>query len=162
MMKLKDVFSESFDEVFNRLKDKIANESISRDDYSSVADGVSQQLVENWCLCKYCQMFDSENQNYRHWMTEFRSYAIKLKRLNLKSGSKKKLLTKLYVDDFDFDDTKTIFVMISDKFEVEGFDDLDARMIVADEFSSSINELIGCISDERLQLVDYISNEFGI
>ena len=37
----------------------IVNEmSLPIKDYERKVHGMAWQLVENWCLCKYCQMFD--------------------------------------------------------------------------------------------------------
>ena len=48
--------------------------SASLKSYRDRIENLRFQLVENWCLCKYCQMFDSQNLNYNHWVKELKIY----------------------------------------------------------------------------------------
>ena len=55
-------------------------------DYKNRVDGLRFQLVENWCLCKYCSLFDRDNQNFNHWKIELRSVLKNLKMINIKGN----------------------------------------------------------------------------
>ena len=46
------------------------------------------ELIQNWCLCKWCQQYDPANVNFNHWMKELRSCINQLKDPILKSKPK--------------------------------------------------------------------------
>ena len=95
--------------------------SASLKSYRDRIENLRFQLVENWCLCKYCQMFNSQNLNYNHWVKELKIYIDGLKYVNLKNGiDKRKPLKMVLVDYFDLNDENMIFRMIRSKFKREG------------------------------------------
>ena len=51
--------------------------------YINRVENLRIQIVENWCLCKYCQMFDPSNYNFNHWKGELHSYLKDLSGLML-------------------------------------------------------------------------------
>ena len=59
---------------------------IDAKDYKEKAESLRFQIVENWCLCKYCQLYDNNNTNFNHWLGELRAYINKLKFLNIKNN----------------------------------------------------------------------------
>ena len=48
-------------------KTKIFEMAYSRQDYLHRIMGLNKQIVENWCLVKYCNLDDIENYNRLHW-----------------------------------------------------------------------------------------------
>lgn len=55
----------------------------SVEEFKGRVDGLRFQLIENWCLCKYCQLYDSANENYGHWVAEFCACANYLRRFEV-------------------------------------------------------------------------------
>lgn len=53
-------------------------------DYKQRVDGLRFCLVENWCLCKWCQLYNHECENFAHWVTELKICIDNLKLLNIK------------------------------------------------------------------------------
>ncbi|MCF0210177.1 MAG: hypothetical protein HUK18_02495 [Bacteroidales bacterium] len=130
--------------------------------YRTRVDGLRFQLVENWCLCKWCQMFSPECGNFAHWQSELKACIDNLKLLQIKSGTdKKKLLKRMLVDDYDYDETSMIILILDGKFETEHISDAQ-RKIVADEFANSIHGLIEVISTGTFNTKSYIQNTFAI
>lgn len=99
--------------------------AISLKDFRIKVDGLRFQLVENWCLCKWCQMFDPENNNFIHWAKELSTHMSNLKFVVLKAGDKRKTLRKMLITDYDYDydydydDPSMVLQIINDKFTVE-------------------------------------------
>ena len=41
--------------------------------YKVSVDGLCFQLVGNWCLCKWCRLFNPECENFTHWIIELKT-----------------------------------------------------------------------------------------
>ena len=137
--------------------------SASLKSYRDKIENLRFQLVENWCLCKYCQMFDSQNLNYNHWVKELKIYIDVLKYVNLKNGiDKRKPLKMVLVDYFDLNDENMIFRMIRSKFKREGLFEIEDVKKVANSMANSIQGLIDAIGDDEIDSDEYLVNEFNL
>ena len=132
--------------------------------YKQYIIGMRKQIAENWCLCKYCQMFDNENQVRNHWIGELHAYLSKLVGMKLKNGiDKSKHVRRLMVDEYELNDKSRVIEFIIGKFKEENISDMDKIESVATQFSSSLPRLIEVISSGNLTSVDeYLIMEFEI
>lgn len=131
--------------------------------YKDKVDCLRFQLVDNWCLCKYCQLYDEDNLNKKHWAVELRACMFNLKKIDIKNGiNKHKILEKMLVGDYDYDKANMIVRIINEKFNVEQIYDKKVRFDVAKEFADGIHNLINEISNDNSDINDYILNTFGI
>jgi len=91
--RLREIINESVEDVLNRIG--IINEmAVPLKTYKTRVDGLRFQLVENWCLCKWCQLFNPECENFAHWITELKACIDNLKFLDIKNGiDKRRTLT---------------------------------------------------------------------
>ena len=120
------------------------------------------QMIENWCLVKYCQMFDDENIGKMHWVEEFTSYAKRIQNFELKwKLDKKKILTRELIEYDDLDEARKTIGIIKDKFESEGIDDIDKIKSVSEEFATNIESLIEMLANE-IELKEYVKTTFNI
>lgn len=142
--------------------DLLLEMAIPLNDYKNRVDGLRLQLVENWCLCKYCQLYDNGNCNFNHWKIELRSHMDNIKSLNVKSGNKLKTLKKMLINDYDFDDPDTICRIIIGKFKRENIMDTIVLGSIASEFASSVNEFINSLGIDSITSDDYINHTFKI
>ena len=62
--KLTEKIERCIKEVINE-KILISEMAIPLKDYRKKAEDLRFQLVENWCLCKYCQLYSHDNQNLK-------------------------------------------------------------------------------------------------
>ena len=84
---------------------RINEMAISLKDYRDKIDAYRIRLVENWCLCKYCQLYNKNHMDFNHWKIELRQNINALKLVNIKkSADKRKLLIKMLVNEYDYDD----------------------------------------------------------
>lgn len=150
---------ETVDETIQRLG--IINEmAIPIKEYRHRFDGLRFQLVENWCLCKWCQLFSSENILFNHWKKELRACIKHLKYIDIKTGNKKKIITKMFAD-YDYDKSNMIKRIIRSKFNTEEINDDLQRNIVSEAFVKNINGIIDVICNDDYNEVDYIQLTFS-
>ena len=153
---------ETSNETFSRLG--ILNEmAISLKEYQANVEDLRFQIIENWCLCKWCQMFDPTNKDFNHWKKELRSFIQKLKFIDIKNGmSKKKALGRVWIERCDMKKPNMIFDIIVDKFDGEQIMDIKQRKAVALAFTQQIDSLIDCISNRKITPDFYIQNTFNV
>ena len=120
---LKEAVNETVNDVLNRIG--IINEmAVPLKSYRARVDGLRFQLVENWCLCKWCQLFNPECENFAHWVTELKTCIDNLKFLDIKNNiDKRKTLIKMLVKDYDYDNANMIERIIRGKFVRENITD---------------------------------------
>ena len=107
-------------------------------------------------------MFDKENQNLNHWKDEVFAFIDDLQSIDIKNGiSKKKTLTNMWLNDYDFNDANKVFKIIRGTFRREGIEDESQLMEVSSEFASNgVNGLIDVISNDDIPVDEYIEGEF--
>ena len=157
---LKEVINETVNDVLNRIG-MINEMAVPLKDYRARVDGLRFQLVENWCLCKWCQLFNPECENFAHWVTELKTCIDNLKFLDIKNNiDKRKTLIKMLVKDYDYDNANMIERIIRGKFVRENITNNTQKVQVCIEFADNINELINAISIEAIDSDEYIQNTF--
>ena len=80
---LKSIINETVNDVLNRIG-MITEMAVPLKSYKARVDGLRFQLVENWCLCKWCQEFAPECENFVHWIGELKACINNLKFLDIK------------------------------------------------------------------------------
>ena len=154
--KLTEKIERCIKEVINE-KILISEMAIPLKDYRKKAEDLRFQLVENWCLCKYCQLYSHDNQNFAHWIVELKSIIQALKFVRLKGdASKEKALYNLYVDRCDYKDAKMIHNIIFDKFTRENITSNEEINNVSVAFTNGIDALIHNMADDETSLDGYI------
>ena len=157
---LKKIINETVNDVLNRIG--VMNEmAVPLKIYRARVDGLRFQLVENWCLCKYCQLFNPECENFAHWLKELKACINNLKFLDIKNGiDKRRTLTLMLIDDYDYDKTNMIVRIINDKFDSENIYNNIQRARVASAFADGIQNLIEVISVDTISTNSYIQTTF--
>lgn len=157
---LKKIVNETVNDVLNRIG--VMNEmAVPLKIYRARVDGLRFQLVENWCLCKYCQLFNPECENFAHWLKELKACINNLKFLDIKNGiDKRRTLTLMLIDDYDYDKTNMIVRIINDKFDSENINNNTQRARVASAFADGIQNLIEVISVDTISTNSYIQTTF--
>ena len=152
--------NETSDETFARLG--ILNEmAVSLKEYQSNVEDLRFQIIENWCLCKWCQLYDPTNKDFNHWKKELKAFIQKLKFIEIKNRmSKKKALDRIWIDKCDMKKPNMIFNIIVDKFDGEQIMDVKQRKAVALAFSNQLDGLIDCIANKKISLDFYIQTTF--
>ena len=58
----------------------------SRKELKTSFDGILDQIIENWCLVKYCSLYDEQNINKNHWANELTAHMYNILKRQLKNG----------------------------------------------------------------------------
>ena len=118
--------------------------------YVKRIESIRFQLAENWCLCKYCQLYSKDNPNFAHWITELRPCIQYLKFVDINNGiDKKKTLQRILVGQYDFN-----------KFSDENITDPNIISTVSNELANSIDVLIEAISNNNITINNYVQSTF--
>lgn len=159
--RLREIINESVEDVLNRIG--IINETaVPLKAYKARVDGLRFQLVENWCLCKWCQLFNPECENFAHWITELKACIDNLKFLDIKNGiDKRRTLTRMLVNDYDYNNANMIERIVRGKFVRENISSNNQKVRVCIEFADNINGLIDVISLDAIDSDEYIHSTFN-
>ena len=154
--RLREIINESVEDVLNRIG--IINEMVvPLKAYKARVDGLRFQLVEKWC-----QLFNSESENFAHWITELKACIDNLKFLDIKNGiDKRRTLTRMLVNDYDYNNANMIERIVRGKFVRENISDNNQKVRVCTEFSGNISGLIDAISMDAIDSDEYIQNTFN-
>ena len=129
--------------------------------YVKRIESIRFQLAENWCLCKYCQLYSKDNPNFAHWITELRPCIQYLKFVDINNGiDKKRTLQRILVGQYDFNSADMIKRIIEDKFSDEKINDPAIISIVSNELANGINDLIEAISNNNITINSYVQTTF--
>jgi hypothetical protein len=159
---INDMLNESVDESIQKVG-LITEMAIPLKDYRQRVNALRFQLVENWCLCKYCSLFDKGNQNYRHWLIELRACINNLKLIDIKGKvEKSRVLSSMLIKDYDYAMPSMIKRITADKFDIEGIDDEMQINQVCQAFAKGINNLIEVISNNTIKTVTYLRTTFEL
>ena len=155
------MLNETVEDTLNRIG-TINEMAVPLKTYKTRVDGLRFQLVENWCLCKWCQLFDPECENLPHWIIELKACINNLKFLDIKNGiDKRRTLMRMLVRDYDYNDADMIERIVRGKFARENISINYQKMRVCTEFADNINELIDAISIDTIDTDEYIQNTFN-
>ena len=130
--------------------------------YVAKIESFKYELVKNWCLCKWCQMFDPSNKNFNHWKEELYNFMEQMSAPKIKNNiGKKKHLKKYLIDWYELNDKDTVLDIIFAKFNKEKIIDKVQRISVAEAFINSIDDLIDAIDIGLIACDAYIQKTFN-
>lgn len=122
--KLKSIIAECVSQIINE-RLELSEMSIPRKEYKERIENLSQQLLENWCLVRWCRNANLKIHPLRnHWAKELRTHFIAMANLNMKDGDypKRLKLVREIWKKRDFDIIDTIRLIVSGKFDDEQID----------------------------------------
>lgn len=161
-MKITLLTEEELKELVMKDCQQVPNETVEPlRKYVKRIENIRFRLAENWCLCKYCQLFSNDNPNFAHWITELKPCIQYLKFVDIKGGiDKKKTLQRILVGQYDFNSDDMIRRIIEDKFSDENINDPTIISTVSNEFTSNVDDLIEAISNNNITIDTYFQTTF--
>ena len=136
--------------------------AVSLKAYKARIDEFRFQLVENWCLCKYCQLLNQDCENFDYWIKELKNCIDNLKFLDIKNGiDKRKILTQMLINDYDYDSADMIERIVRGEFGRNNISDNNQKIRICKEFADNINGLIDVISSNEIGSGEYILKIFN-
>ena len=135
----------------------------SRKELKNSFDSILDQIIENWCLVKYCSLYDTSNINKNHWVNELTAHMYNILNRQLKNGgedAKLQLLKSVAYDHKEYITAAAIKRCIRLKFKKENIQITDELCSACIEDLETILELISKRdTEENYENIDtYIEN----
>ena len=131
--------------------------SLNLSKFKDLLYNLSKQIVENWCLVKWCDTNPNELKSKRlrnHWTTELKNYMCRISEEKLKSGRKDKVIKNEWVDHLELNDKIVITNIIRNKFNKEGLEKY--INVISEECANSTNEICNVLSGNKEDIETYI------
>ena len=141
-------------------KTKIFEMAYSRHDYLYRIMCLNKQIVENWCLIKYCNLDDIENYNRLHWSNELISHMENLCDCSLKKGLNKLKVTEYgFIYQAELDDDEVVYKLLYRKWKNENLPQ-QSRKNVSKLFVNELPKICKLIADGSVEEIEnYVYNE---
>lgn len=158
---LHNIITRAISEALRIQKSELLTEmAVNRKDYKSRIEGISSQIIENWCLVRYCSLVGQERYKI-HWSKELfthMSAAAKLTLSGKDSDIKRiKALQEVWIEN-DYDSAKGIDFAISLKFEKEHIQMSPSKYtVLINECANAAQSIIEVIATrDNSKIRDYI------
>ena len=112
-------------------------------------EGLINQIIENWCLTKYCTLHDNENRNKHHWKQELMAHLYNIYEMKLKGGNAKtkyNLISEIIYDKKEITTSSKISSIIRIKFRNEN---IPIQKDICDLCIENLNYIIELISNDE-------------
>lgn len=133
--------------------------AISRSDFQKNIKNQICQIVENWCLIRFCELTNNDVNNCKnHWKDELKAAcknaAIQKIKGNDSSSSRLKAICKVF-DDLEINsDYNVVDEIIVDKFVKEQID------TNSEEYKQTINDFMNSCKDICISLATHKYREY--
>lgn len=131
----------------------------NRSEFLDKLDNLHEQIIENWCLIRYCIVFDNKNINKNHWRKELSAhlYNIVLHRYDV---NRINAIKEVYLRKLRLDNSNVIYNIISKKWSKENLDiEADYTSTIIEDFIQyglfEIIEVLSKKNTNKEQLTDY-------
>lgn len=135
--------------------------------HKRVIDRLAFLLVENWCLCRYFQLYNPGNGNFAHYIAVLKACINHLKCLGIRRlvGEERKrdkwlALATMLGEDYELGETDHVVRVIKEAFDSERITDESQRMKVAQDFAENIMGLIDVIAYDSKDVDEYVRDMF--
>ena len=150
--------------ILEKLQNTLVFEmAYSRKELKNSFDDILDQIIENWCLVKYCSLYDVQNTNKNHWVNELTVYMYNILKRQLKNGgedAKLQLLKSVAYDHKEYTTAAAIKKCIRLKFKKEN---IQITNELCSDCIEDLETILGLISkrdtEENYENIDtYIEN----
>ena len=134
----------------------------SLSDFKQLVSDLSDQIVENWCLVKWCDIYPDELTSKRlrnHWATELKSYLYKISKERLKSCRKDKVIQDEWFDHLELNDAQIVSDIIRNKFNKDGLEKY--INIISEECANSAKDICKVLNSSPNEIESYINGYLG-
>lgn len=140
-------------------KTSIFEMAYTRNKYMENLNNIRLQLIENWCLIRYCTL-SGRTQTKNHWQNELYNYVKSLQDMTLKTKGKKYASEEVLIEWAELDNEDHIYKIFKRKARKENLDlnDPNIKQACKDFAKFGVYELIDIISmndtDENFDYID--------
>lgn len=101
-------------------KTKLFEMAFSRSTYLTQIGYIAKSIAENWCLVRYCSIYDTDNINKDYWKTELLAHCSNLASMVV-STDKRRATEYGFLTMCEYNDPVVIRRAVQAKFKKEGF-----------------------------------------
>ena len=127
---------------------------------SYLKGGILKQLVQNWCLVRYCRLHPKFVTTCRnHWASELRAIAVeissyKLCKDNKRRDKKREVTRKIIIDYFEYNDVEMVALVIHAKFYDANIRNYEDEKFIAIQFIKELDVIIDMITSGAKDDID--------
>ena len=136
----------------------ITEMAIKLGEFRNNSEGIINQIIENWCLVKWCDMYPNELTSKRlrnHWVTELINHMLRINNIKLKGSRKDKALHNLVIKTLEYNDWIEIAKVIRNKFNEEGLEKY--VNIVSEECANNIENICNILCSNENTIKEYVN-----
>ena len=138
--------------------------AMSIKDYKARVESLMQQILENWCLVRYCTLTGEKDELKNHWKYELKAHINNIASIKLKNGnsltSKQNALYSLW-NMYDWDtDESCISRRLYIKFEKEGIPtNGEVFAQIVSDFKNETKNIVKLLtSSANIDVIKYVNN----
>ena len=163
-----DIPYEAMKNIYRKLgTDELHEQEVLNDiameinDYTTyLKAGILKQLIQNWCLVRYCRLepkFVTTCRN--HWASELRAIAVELASYKVckddkRRDKKREATRKIIIDYFEYNDVETVELVIHAKFYDENIRSYEDEKFIAIQFIKELDVIIDIITNGAIDDID--------
>lgn len=133
----------------------------NRKEIKKRVEALTNQIIENWCLIKYCSLYDKTNTNKYHWKQELKAHLYNIYEIKIKGGNAKtkyNFISEIIYDKKEITTSSKISSIIRIKFRNEN---IIIHNDICDLCIDNLNYIIELISnnendDNTDKIYDYV------
>ena len=136
----------------------ITEMTIKLGEFRNNSEGIINQIIENWCLVKWCDMYPNELTSKRlrnHWVTELINHMLRINNIKLKGSRKDKALHNLVIKTLEYNDWIEIAKVIRNKFEKERLEKY--INIISEECANNIENICNILCSDENTIKEYVN-----
>ena len=136
----------------------ITEMAIKLGEFRNNSEGIINQIIENWCLVKWCDMYQNELTSKRlrnHWVTELINHMLRINNIKLKGSRKDKALHNLVIKTLEYNDWIEIAKVIRNKFEKERLEKY--INIISEECANNIENICNILCSDENTIKEYVN-----
>lgn len=141
----------------------ITEMAMSLKDYKNRVESLMQQILENWCLVRYCTLTNDKQEMKNHWKMELRAHINNIASIKLKNGNsptaKQNALYSLWnMYDWDTDEScisRRLYVKFEEE-EISTNNTIFAQIVT--DFKNETKNIIKILtSNSNLDVMEYVN-----
>lgn len=136
----------------------ITEMAIKLGEFRNNSEGIINQIIENWCLVRWCDMYQDELTSKRlrnHWATELINHMLRINNIKLKGSRKDKALHNLVIKTLEYNDWIEIAKVIRNKFNEEGLENYVT--ITSEECANNIKNICNILCSNENTIKEYVN-----
>lgn len=136
----------------------ITEMAIKLGEFRNNSEGIINQIIENWCLVRWCDMYPNKLTSKRlrnHWATELINHMLHINNIKLKGSRKDKALHNLVIKTLEYDNSIEVANIIRNKFDEEILENYVT--ITSEECANNIENICNILCSNENTIKEYVN-----